>query len=63
MMDKFKSRKFLVWVVWTLLAGLCFFIKTEPSVLNTVVQYYGIISVVYIGANAYTKPLIKGDLK
>lgn len=63
MMDKFKSRKFLVWIVWSLLTGFSFFIKTEPTVLNTVVQYYGIISVVYVGANAYTKSLFKGELK
>lgn len=63
MMDKFKSRKFLVWIVWSLLAGFSFFTKTEPSVLNTIIQYYGIISVAYVGANAYTKSLFKGELK
>lgn len=49
MTEKLKSRKFQVWIVWSLLAIACIFVPTLPK--ETIFTYYGLISMIYIGGN------------
>ena len=49
MIEKLKSRKFQVWIVWSLLSIACIFVQTLPK--ETIFTYYGLISMIYIGGN------------
>lgn len=48
--NKFLSRKFLVWIVWAILAVACLFVDNAP--IDKTFEYFGIVSTIYIGANA-----------
>jgi hypothetical protein len=47
--NKIKSRKFIVFVIWTIL--VIFSIIWTKSIDATVISYYGIISGLYLGGN------------
>ena len=49
MANKIKSRKLLVFLIWTVM-GIIIFIKNSD--IATFLQYYGIISMVYIGGQS-----------
>jgi hypothetical protein len=48
-MNKLKSRKFQVWIVWLIIALISLFKTDLPK--ETIFQYFGLISIVYIGSN------------
>ena len=52
-MDKFKSRKFIVWIVWLLIIIASMIVKDIPK--DTVYNFFGFISMVYIGGNLADK--------
>jgi len=52
-MDKLKSRKFQVWLVWLIIAIVSLFKPDLPK--ETIFQYFGLISMVYIGGNVLQK--------
>ena len=49
-MEKFLSRKFIVWLAATIFIVLSFVFK-ETEVLNNLIPWWGSISLVFIGAN------------
>ena len=49
MANKIKSRKLFVFLIWTIM-GIIIFIKNSD--IATFLQYYGIISMVYIGGQS-----------
>ena len=54
-MDKLKSRKFQVWLVWLIIALVALFKTDLPK--ETIFQYFGLISIVYIGGNVAQKAI------
>jgi multisubunit Na+/H+ antiporter MnhF subunit len=54
--DKLLSRKFHVFLVWIVLIIFCIFNKT---LTDTIIQYFGLISLAYIGSNSFQKYLEK----
>ncbi len=52
-MEKLKSRKLWVWLIWSVLALGTLFIKDLPK--ETVLSFYGYISLMYIGSNTAQK--------
>lgn len=57
MFEKFKSRKFQVWLVWSILAVATLWVKDLPK--ETVYQFYGLVSLMYIGGNVAQDFIIK----
>lgn len=53
MFDKLKSRKFIVWLVWLIIAGVSLFKNELPK--ETIFQFFGYVSVIYIGGNVAQK--------
>jgi len=53
-MLQFASRKFLVWLVWTFLTFIAFITPTAVPV-DKVIEYYGLVSLIYIGGNVAQK--------
>ena len=51
--EKIMSRKFQVWLVWTVLSFFSLFIKEVPK--ETIFTYYGLVSLLYIGGNVATQ--------
>jgi hypothetical protein len=58
---KLKSRKFQVWIVWLLLTGYGIF---NPSLLplDSIIQYFGLVSLVYIGSNVFQQYVGKDSI-
>lgn len=52
--QKFRSRKFQVWLVWFIFAVVALF---QPAALPTTIifNFFGWISIVYIGGNVAQK--------
>lgn len=50
MINKIKSRKFIAWIVWTLLTVGVVVFTTEH--LPTIIPWYGSITLIYIGGQA-----------
>jgi len=50
---KLKSRKLHVWLAWSALAIASIFVVDMPK--ETIFQFYGFISLVYISANVAQK--------
>lgn len=48
--NKFLSRKFIVWFTATAFVILAFILK-QAEVANTLIPWWGAISLVFIGAN------------
>lgn len=56
LMSKLFSRKFQVWLVWTVLTVLSLFIiQSESEVKSQIVQFYGWVSLFYVGGNVAQK--------
>lgn len=54
--NKLSSRKFQVWLVWTILTVLALFvIDMEVEVKSQIVQFYGWVSLIYVGGNVAQK--------
>ena len=51
--EKWKSRKFIVWTAWLVISITSLFVHDLPK--EIIFQYFGIISMVYIGSNAAQK--------
>ena len=51
--NKLKSRKFIVWIVWLIIAIVALFRPDLPK--ETIFQYFGLISLIYISANTAQK--------
>lgn len=51
--DKLKSRKFIVWLVWLIIAGVSLFKNELPK--ETIFQFFGYVSIIYIGGNVAQK--------
>ena len=49
-MEKFLSRKFIVWIIATIFVVLAFVFK-QQDVINNFIPWWGSISLVFIGAN------------
>lgn len=55
-MSKLSSRKFQVWLVWTVITVLSLFIiQLELEVKSQIVQFYGWVSLIYVGGNVVQK--------
>lgn len=55
-MSKLFSRKFQVWLVWTVITVLSLFIiQLESEVKSQIVQFYGWVSLIYVGGNVARK--------
>lgn len=55
---KTTSRKFIVWLVWSILAiafAVMGFIKSSDELILKALEYYFWISGIYIGGNVATK--------
>lgn len=57
--EKLKSRKFQVFAIWTVLSIVSLFQPDLPK--ETIFQYYGLVSMIYISANALTAKRTGGD--
>jgi len=57
-MGKIKSRKFIVFTIWTILVALVLIFKVAN--IDKMIEYYFFISGIYIGGNVLAK-LILGD--
>ena len=58
--NKLSSRKFQVWLVWTILTVLTVFvIDMEVEVKSQIVQFYGWVSLIYVGGNVAQKYIDK----
>ena len=55
MIDKLKSRKFQVWIVWLIIAIISLFKTDLPK--ETIFQYFGLVSMLYIGGNVAQKAI------
>lgn len=56
LMSKLFSRKFQVWLVWTVITVLSLFIiQLESEVKSQIVQFYGWVSLIYVGGNVAQK--------
>ena len=51
--QKISSRKFQVWIVWSVLSFFSLFLKEIPK--ETIFTYYGLVSLIYIGGNVASK--------
>lgn len=49
------SRKFIVWLAWTVLAVAAIFVHDLPK--DNIYSFYGLVSLIYIGANVYQKQI------
>ncbi len=55
-MNKLSSRKFQVWLVWTVITVVSLFIiQLESEVKSQIVQFYGWVSLIYVGGNVAQK--------
>lgn len=59
--DKLKSRKFQVWLVWLLFCIASLFIADLPK--DTIFNFFGWVSVVYIGGNVAQDYVFNKDKK
>lgn len=62
--SKFKSRKFIVWIVATLIMVACCvisFITKDTSIVNSFTSIWGGISMIYIGGNVVQDFANKGN--
>lgn len=60
-MRKIKSRKFLVFVVWLILVIFSFVTKDIAiSSQEIVLQFFGRVSIIYIGGNVFQKYIERG---
>jgi uncharacterized membrane-anchored protein len=50
--SKLQSRKFHVFLIWIVLVVFCIFNK---NLTDTVIQYFGLVSLLYIGSNTAQK--------
>jgi hypothetical protein len=57
MFEKLKSRKFQVWFVWLVIAIVALFRPDLP--LETIFEFFGLVSMIYIGGNVAQKYLYK----
>jgi len=61
MFNKLKSRKFQVWIVWLIIAIISLFKTDLPK--ETIFQYFGLVSMLYIGGNVAQKAIFnKGKI-
>jgi uncharacterized membrane-anchored protein len=56
MREKLQSRKFHVFLIWIALVVFCVFSNTLTDV---VIQYFGLVSMLYIGSNTITKYIFR----
>jgi hypothetical protein len=64
MTDKFKSRKFIVWIVATVLYCIMLtlgFVTKDTKLAIEFTQYWGFISMLYLGGNVTQKFLLKDN--
>jgi hypothetical protein len=54
--EKLQSRKFHVFLIWIVLVIFCIFNNTLNDV---VIQYFGLVSLLYIGSNTITKYIFR----
>jgi len=64
-MNKIKSRKFQVWIVWLVFCIASLFIADLPK--ETIFNFFGWVSIAYIGGNVaqkyiYNKPTITPEV-
>jgi uncharacterized membrane-anchored protein len=52
--EKLQSRKFHVFLVWIVLVIFCIF---NNALTDVVIQYFGLVSMLYIGSNTAQKYL------
>ncbi len=52
-MDKIRSRKLWVWIVWAVLSILV--VVVTKSIPADLISWFGVISLAYIGGNVLTK--------
>jgi uncharacterized membrane-anchored protein len=50
--EKLQSRKFHVFIIWIVLVVFCIF---NNSLTDVVIQYFGLVSLLYIGSNTAQK--------
>ena len=54
--SKLSSRKFQVWLIWTILTVLALFVTDmEVEIKSQIVQFYGWVSLIYVGGNVVQK--------
>lgn len=56
--NKFASRKFQVYLTWLAFAVACMFFEGLPK--DIIFQFFGFVSVIYIGGNVAQKYIDKG---
>jgi uncharacterized membrane-anchored protein len=54
--EKLQSRKFHVFLIWIVLVIFCIF---HNMVTDVVIQYFGLVSMLYIGSNTAQKYIMK----
>lgn len=52
-MSKLKSRKFFVFLVWCIFAGLVIWQVKDAETTKVLIPWFGGISAIYIGAQAF----------
>lgn len=59
---KLKSRKFQVWIVWLILTIYGVF---NPNLLplESIIQYFGLVSLIYVGSNVFQQYIHKDITK
>ena len=53
LMEKMMSRKFQVWLIWSIITFMSFNANDLPK--ETIFTYYGLVSLIYIGGNVASK--------
>jgi hypothetical protein len=48
MLKKLSSRKFIAWLVWTV---MIFLLITRGGLTDTVILWYGVVTGMYLGTN------------
>ncbi|EGC78209.1 hypothetical protein HMPREF9353_01056 [Treponema denticola F0402] len=55
-MNKIKSRKFQVFIIWLILVIFSFLINNiQVSTQEIILQFFGRVSIIYIGGNVFQK--------
>jgi len=59
-MNKLKSRRFWVFIIWTVFMGISIFVT--KTVMPEMVSWYGIISMLYIGSSVAKSAIFEHSL-
>lgn len=57
--SKIKSRRFIVFMIWTVLVGLSIFITN--TIIPEIISWYGVISMLYIGSSVAKSYIFKDN--